>query len=542
MKVPEENDLEFLDRDNLEAVENLLSKESYDNLQKELKRRRESAPSFSGLGIDHPGYIPTTLEEYKTKVTKLQERLAHISTLCFFYEILEREARRENKHLVTENKNLKEENKTLRDEIKRAYNQIQSTLGLKPSKPKEQTAPNNKKKRKKRGAPKGHIGKSRPIPRKVDKVHILSPPSICPCCSSTEIIPTNTYISKYIEDIAPIVKQTTENRYIKGSCVNCKSAVIASAATTGPPVSIGNNVKSIVTVMREQMGVSLRKLSQFVSETLQISLSQSGVLGVLNKVSRKMEPIYKGIEISLRSQSVLHGDETGWRMDGERWYLWCFCNKEIVYFHPDPSRGTKVPKAIIGDDFPGIFHSDFYGSYNFIGNKQRCLVHFMRDINEELEIKPKDEPLRKLKNTMKKIIEKGNIIKTIKETEEKAIQFAKLENKLNNLTRIKTENKRTNTLIQRIVKHKQDMLRFALNDDVEYHNNRAERTIRSAVIFRKISFGNRTSQGAQNYAIISSVLETCKLKGNKLVDFLQNVLVTPDNQLHKITKSLLDTS
>ena len=88
MKVTEENDFEFLDRDNLEAAKNLLSKESYDNLQMELKWQREMAPSFSGLGIDHPGDIPTTLEEYKTKVTKLQERLAHISRLCFFYEIL----------------------------------------------------------------------------------------------------------------------------------------------------------------------------------------------------------------------------------------------------------------------------------------------------------------------------------------------------------------------------------------------------------------------------------------------------------------------
>jgi len=52
---------------------------------------------------------------------------------------------------------------------------------------------------------------------------------------------------------------------------------------------------------------------------LQISLTSSGALGTITRVSRKLKPVYKGIEVSLRAQSVLHGVETGWRMDGKRW-------------------------------------------------------------------------------------------------------------------------------------------------------------------------------------------------------------------------------
>ena len=110
------------------------------------------------------------------------------------------------------------------------------------------------------------------------------------------------------------------------------------------------------------------------------------------------------------------------------------------------------------------------------------------------------------------------------------------------MTKLKSENKRTNTLVQRMVKHKNDLLRFINHAEVEFHNNRAERAIRAAVIFRKISFGNRTPEGAQNYAILCSVLETCRLKGKKLVSFLLDAWQTPDDQLHRLTKTLLDTS
>jgi hypothetical protein len=294
--------------------------------------------------------------------------------------------------------------------------------------------------------------------------------------------------------------------------------------------------------MRQQMGVSYRKLGQFSTETLQIPLTASAVLGIMNRVSKKLEPVYKGIEASLKVQPLLHGDETGWPMDGKRWYLWCFCNRYIVYFHPDASRGSKVPKAIIGEDYDGVMHVDFYGGYNFFKNIQRCLVHFLRTTKEELEIIPNDKNLLKLKEGMQYIIEKGMKIKSLPDSSDKKSQIRKIEQRLQTLAKIKSDNKKTGNLVERIKKHDKDLLRFVHQPDVEFHNNRAERSIRAAVIFRKISFGSRTPEGAKNYAILSSVLETCRLKGKKLTRFLLDIMATPDNLIHLRTKSLLDTS
>jgi len=533
--------LQFLDEANLEEFASVLSEESYQSLSKELDRLKESAPPASGSGMDHLAYIPDNFEECKEKVKRLLDRLQWTRQVCFIYEICERQARGRNGQLEKKNKELTEVNNTLREDIKRAYNQIQEALGIKITKDRKEKNTEKEKisPEKKRGAPKGHKGRSRPVPVKADKIDIIPPPRRCPCCNASDILPSDEYISKYIEDIVPIVKMTTEKRYIKGTCAHCQEQVVSPEATSGPPVIVGDNLIALLTIMREQMGVSFRKLSTFSQEVLQVPLTPSGALGIINRVSQKTKPVYKGIEVSLRAQSVLHGDETGWRVDGQRWYMWCFCNRDIVYFHPDQSRASQVPQDIVGANYKGVMHADFYGAYNIFKKIQRCLVHFLRKLKEELEVTPGEEALLELKKGMKSIIQRGEEIKTLPETPDKKMEIKKLERRLQTLMKIESTNKKATVLVNRIKRHKNELLQFVKHKEVEYHNNRAERTIRAVVIFRKLSFGSRTPEGAQNYAMLASVLETCRLKGKSILVFLKDVLKTPDGKLHEITEALL---
>ena len=310
----------------------------------------------------------------------------------------------------------------------------------------------------------------------------------------------------------------------------------------GPPVKFGDTLISTLTVLRQQMGISYRKLSKLSIEMFKIPLTPSGVLGVINRVSRKLEPVYKGIEASMKKVPVLHGDETGWRVDGDRWQMWCFCNKKLVYYHADKSRGAKVVKAILGNNYKGILHADFYAAYNFLLYTQRCLVHFLRSIKEELEVSPQEKALLQLKIGIKDIIEKGNEIKKLPDSPQKSKQKDNLEKDLVELTKLESDNKKVRTFIKRIIRYQKDLLRFADHLEVEYHNNWVEQILRWVVIFRKLSFGNRTVTGAYYFSILATVLETSRLKGLNLFDFVLIVLRTPSDRLHRITRSLLDTS
>jgi hypothetical protein len=155
---------------------------------------------------------------------------------------------------------------------------------------------------------------------------------------------------------------------------------------------------------------------------------------------------------------------------------------------------------------------------------------------------PEDKALCRLKDGIKDIIKKGNQLKELGDARRKNAGRKQLEKMLKTLSKLKSENKTTNTLIKRLVRHQQDLIRFVDHPQAEYHNNRAERALRPEVIFRKLSFGNRTPGGAHNYEVLATVLKTCRLKRKNLSNFIHCVWLTPKDQLHRVTRALLDTS
>jgi transposase len=55
-------------------------------------------------------------------------------------------------------------------------------------------------------------------------------------------------------------------------------------------------------------------------------------------------------------------------------------------------------------------------------------------------------------------------------------------------------------------------------------NNLSEQVLRPVAIMRKNSYGYKTSQGAKTAAIIQSVIQTCRLGGTNVWQYLVSVL------------------
>jgi hypothetical protein len=178
------------------------------------------------------------------------------------------------------------------------------------------------------------------------------------------LVGLETHDDRYIEDIPPVLKKVTQRKYQHAFCPHCQSVVHHPDAIHGPPVQTGPRLAAHLAQLRTRLGVTCRKLAVYSTEVLGISLTASGVLGILNRMADRMEPIYDGLAHALTVQRTLHGDETGWKMDGQRWQMWCFCNASMAFFHADKSRGSKVVIGLLGKDFAGLLHCDFYGAYN----------------------------------------------------------------------------------------------------------------------------------------------------------------------------------
>lgn len=441
------------------------------------------------------------------------------------------------------NRDLLEENSRICSDFERLKLEFQRQIGVLPKamqsnhKKKgqhEQDSSNNnphhgvtKKnpKTKRRGAPKGHRGNTRTVPAKID-AKVTEAPSKCNC-GCCEVIATGKYDTKYIEDILPVCSHVTKLEYQRGLCARCGTEVRHKDAIHGPPVSIGPNLSAHLVMLR-QMGVTYRKLAYFCTETLGIPLSPSGVLGVVNRSADMLRPANKEIFSALRDQTVLNADETGWPVANKSAYVWGFFNTSLAYFHADKSRGSKVPKAILGENFKGTVLCDFYAAYNFLQKKQRCWIHLLRDIETERKMLPGNASLAKFESRTWALVKKGIEISKLENSTQKTKEIIRFDKTLLSISKMKLPDGKASTLAKRIAKHYQDLARYLVEPGVEYHNNRAERQLRPLVVARKNSYGSNTSMGAERNCIINSVIETCRLNNIRPIDWLKQVFTAPN--------------
>jgi transposase len=438
-----------------------------------------------------------------------------------YISVLEEKCRLLNELTVEQEKQIQE----LKLNSKRSGQQIRYAYG-KESKSNAASSQDNssdsKNAGKKRGAPKGHKGKSRSIPEKMDFTHRISPSDTC-TCGCNEILELETYDTKYVEDIPPVNKVVTEMRYVRGKCSKCGEILRHPNAVKGTPVIIGPNLAVHLSTMR-QAGVTYRKLSAFCTETLGIGLSPSGVLGVVNRVTDRLKPYYEILEERLRMQEIVHADETGWKVNGIPWYIWCFCNKKLAYFYPIKSRASQVVKDVLGEDFDGIVVCDFYAAYNCMEKTQRCLVHLLRDISDERKILKDSVLLKKFDNRIRSFINDGLRIQKMNNGVLKETEIRKLEKTLTAITNMKVTKGKAETLIKRIKKYRREIIRFVNHPELEYHNNRAERQIRPIVISRKTSYQSNTGEGARKNCILHSIMETFRLQKIKPVVVMKQIM------------------
>jgi transposase len=538
-----------LDEETLPPLERLLPDDVYQALQEEVKRQREAMPPASGLGMDHLNTIPSTYEDALKKATLLMDRTLRWRRVCFVYEMGEREARRRYLAIAKRNEELERRHQEDQQTIRRLRLRLKSLLKIPEPPPEEESDPEESVPEpippapRKRGAPVGHRGNTRRIPTHIDIEEIIPAPLLCPDCGHTHLVGLETHDDRYIEDIPPVLKEVTHRKYQHAFCPHCQSVVHHPDALYGPPVQTGPRLAAHFAQLRTRLGVTYRKLAVYSTEVLGISLTASGVLGIVNRMADRMEPIYDGLAHALTVQRTLHGDETGWKMDGQRWQMWCFCNAFMAFFHADKSRGSKVVIGLLGKDFAGLLHCDFYGAYNPFTNLQRCFIHFARDVHEERLITPKDSFLDVLHDKTQFIMDSAKALNqdAIPPPDIQA-RHRDMHQALDDMIALAPPPSRALTLVKRLQKHRDSLLSFLQVPGAEFHNNRAERQLRPVVIFRKLSFGNRTETGAYRFSMMATVIETARLQNQNIPALLLRIRHAQSSDFAPLAAELLNSS
>jgi hypothetical protein len=140
---------------------------------------------------------------------------------------------------------------------------------------------------------------------------------------------------------------------------------------------------------------SLPSIADTLRECFNLPICHSQVHAFKLLLARYFDETYKRLLAKIVAGPLVHADETEVhvRRVGKA-YVWVFTNLEEVVFTYRPSREGDFLHEVL-KDFRGVLVSDFYAAYDSLNcEQQKCLIHLLRDFNQDILANPWDEELK----------------------------------------------------------------------------------------------------------------------------------------------------
>jgi len=393
----------------------------------------------------------------------------------------------------------------------------------------------------KKGGLFGHIGWFRKKPKNIHKTEEVKLYR-CPECGSDDIKEYENKTEEHTqEDIILPRCETTLFRKHLYYCKKCQKVVCGKGNNELPGSYVGPAAKAFAVFLKYGIKISDRDIALLFEKMFNLKVAPSSIVGFRDQLKNEALPAYEALKKSLKQGGFIHADETGWRIDGNNAWLWKFSNKRICLTHIDLSRGQKVVEDVLGNKYNGTLISDFLSAYNKISakGKQRCLIHILRDLEKVIKYWRDDEEVIRYCAMLKKILEDGiGLAGEYRDKKRDKIYYRKrklITRRLHDFSFPNPNKRILQRFVKRLNRHKRELFTFLYEKDVDFHNNHAEQQIRPDVIFRKITFGNRSLKGAKVHDVLMSVLQTAKLNDIDPIDTLRKLLLgNCKNPLNKV--------
>ena len=153
-------------------------------------------------------------------------------------------------------------------------------------------------------------------------------------------------------------------------------------------------------------------------------------------------------------------------------------------------------------------------------------MHYICNIKETILYRSPGADYKRRARTFRRILEDSHI--DVTSGRKKALAAKKKLDRriLTLLNRLKVEtDKHCKKMLKRLRREKDHLFTFLEVDGVDWHNNSAERGIRSCVILRNNSYGSRSEEGTSAIAVLMSVKQTCKAKNVNFLDVMSTHLI-----------------
>jgi len=369
----------------------------------------------------------------------------------------------------------------------------------------------------------GHKGRSRKTP-KARKIVVVPIKRVCPI-HKLKLIKSTKTAQRTVTDLV-FTKNTirkTVIKYIgnKSYCPECRKYFPPPQVNVIVNQHFGHNFRSWVVYQRLALRLPFRIIQMNLREMFNEHISEGG----LSNFFKSFPNVYKFTERqnlkSVIQSPFIHVDETKINVKGVNHYVWIFTNGKEVVFKRSETREVEIVKDIL-KDFQGILVSDFYPGFDSLRCRhQKCWVHLIRDINDDLWKYPFDNEYEKFVSELRNLI--IPIFESVEKYGLKKRYFNKFKKNIDRfhkkiITGTDYKSEITLRYQNRLKKYWKALFAFTEFDSIPWNNNMAERGLRHLAVQRKIS--TYFDKGIDNYLLFLGIMQTCRFHNKSFLKFL----------------------
>ncbi len=451
--------------------------------------------------------------------------------------------RQENAALRTENAALRAENAALQGEtalLHKRIRELEARLGqtsANSSRPPSLDPPEGPARPKappsgrKRGGQPGHRGMHRALlpVEQVDEVIVVVPED---CRHCQQPFPEATGYRRgpiwrhQVVELLPLAVRVTEYQMVRRRCAQCGKRTRAELPAGVPRRPFGVRLTAVIALLSGRYRLSRREVRQLLQDLWAVRVSLGAVVRQEQALSAALAPVVEEARAAVAEAAVVNMDETGWRQDQQRAWLWAVVAATLTVFHIDLSRGGGAVEALLGSEFDGVVGSDRWSAYSRFPAERRalCHAHLKRDFQGLVDRGGEAEPTgRRGLAEIERLFALWHGFRA-GEFDRQGLQrrLIPLQARLGRLLRRGQDNpdRKAAALCRQLHRWWPALWTFARMEGVEPTNNAAERALRPAVLWRKGSFGCDSEAGSRFAERLLTVAATCRQQGLGLLEIL----------------------
>lgn len=393
---------------------------------------------------------------------------------------------------------------------------------------------------KKSGGQPGHPGKTLAKVADPDRI-VVHPATRCSCGADLSKTPAQDYESRQVFDLPAPKLEVIEHRSEIKDCPDCGEKVRAPFPEgVEAPVQYGISFQSLLVYLRDGQLLPLDRISQLCADLYGYDVSAATIETARKECHADLEPFEEKLKEVLIDSALLHGDESGLRVEGKLHWLHSLSTALLTFYGVHEKRGRKAMDAFgILPLFAGVLMHDFWKPYlTYLCSHALCNAHHLRELKfvlEEINQPWAGQMIRLLMDMLEFVRhqppgaqgltpqEMAPWLRRYRKILEEGYE-ANPEPPVRTGLRGRLKKTKTQNLLERLDKYRKNVLAFLHDFRIPFSNNQAEQDIRMIKVQQKISGGFRTLEGAKMFARIRSYISTVRKHHFNVFDMITQAI------------------